>query len=350
MTDAVARGTGPLRAQLDGVTRALEELTEAVNQLRLGHEALARGHERVILSMALMRSDNVKAFEILESKMDLLRASPGGGTATPSALSIIEKIMEIKCLVRGHQVERTGKTTRSGDVCLSAARRLKEYVSVTAGFLGVDEAEASDWLQSYVDMPTRKDPSVVKRIRRSAPIARVKAHCIYQWKDIVIAAYFAAIGLPRDAVAAQQALQLLSDMAYLLSVRGFPAMLCALEALLLHQGAGFRIVEPISAGDRKVIHSTLGHVALVTSFVRYVLEVIAGLRPAHGGVGEGIFDVWGLELPRVDGVLPHDDEEHAGLRLVDGTDPCRGQVPEDGEEGPADLGEPAGDGSGDADV
>lgn len=67
------RGTGPLRAQLDVVTRALEKLTEVVNQLRLGYESLARGNERIIMSLSVMRVDYTKMFEALDSKMDSAR-------------------------------------------------------------------------------------------------------------------------------------------------------------------------------------------------------------------------------------------------------------------------------------
>lgn len=88
--------------------------------------------------------------------------------------------------------------------------------------------------------------------------------------------------------------------------------------------------------------------ALVTSFVRVILEVAAGLRLARGGVGEGIHDVWVQELPRVDGALHRDVNAHNGLRLVDGADPDRGQVaPDDGEESSVDEAEDAAGGGGD---
>lgn len=102
--------------------------------------------------------------------------------------------------------------------------------------------------------------------------------------------------------------------------------------LLFLLGAGERVVQPTSAGDRKTINCTMGHVALVCSLVRVVLEVAAGLRPVRGGVGEGIHDVWVEELSRVDNELPRNAAEHDGLRLVYGADLCRADVPEDGDD------------------
>lgn len=54
-------------------------------------------------------------------------------------------------------------------------------------------------------------------------------------------------------------------------------------------------------------------------------------------MGEGIFDFWVVELPPVDGALPRDAEEQNGLCLIDGADPCCGQVPgDDGEDSAGD--------------
>lgn len=90
------------------------------------------------------------------------------------------------------------------------------------------------------------------------------------------AAYVSSLGLHRDKMTGVEPLQLLQALGYLLSPRGFSSILCAAEALLLHLGATGKIIQPATAGQRKVIECTLGLVALVTSFVRYVLEVAAG--------------------------------------------------------------------------
>lgn len=168
---------------------------------------------------------------------------------------------------------------------------------------------------------------------------RVKPHTMHTWKEAVAAAYFLAILQP-------QALQMLANVAYVRSARGIPAVVTAVEVLLILVGAAERIEQPSNVGDRKVVSCTRGLVALVSSFIRYILEVIARVRPPRGGVGEGIHDVWVEELPRLDGVLPRDIQPHDGLRLVDGADPERGVVPEEelddlagGEDGDVDSNE-----------
>lgn len=215
--------------------------------------------------------------------------------------------------------------------------------------LGLDGSDSSDWLLGYADLPTRNGSSAVKSMRCCTSVQPVKAHAMYPWKAVLTAAYFTAMDLSCDNIPSQVAHQLLNNMGYLTSVRGFLATLCGAQALLLLLGAVERVEQPTNAGDRKTINCTLGHVALVTAFVRVVLEVGAGSRPARRGVGEGVHDVWVEELPRVHTELLCDADAHDGLRLVDGVDPCRAQLPDDacdepaGEEGGADGGGGAGE-------
>lgn len=349
LADAVARGITPLREELQRVNTTLGGLVEEVPHLRMGHETLARGHERVIMSLTLMRGDFSKAFECMSTSLEDLRTPVSGGNATSEVDDVYTKINEIKRRSRSALVERTCGATVTRDVCLSRTRSWVEYVSITASVLDVDAAAASDWLLGYADLPTRKGASALKSVRRCTPILRVKGHTMHQWKEVITAAYFGSLGLSRDDITPQQAQQLLHSMGYLTSVRGLPATLCGVEAFLLLLGAADRVVQPANAGDLKTINCTLGHVSLVTSLVRFIQEVAAGSRPVRGGVGEGIFDVWVEELPHVHEELPREADEHNGLRLVDGADPCRAQLPEDDgdesgeEEAAADDGsEPAG--------
>lgn len=348
LAEAVAHGISPLREDLQRVNTALGELTQEVRHLRMGHETLARGHERVVMTMTVVRGDISKAFDDLTASFESLSTKVCRGVGATEANDASSKVAVIKQLARSRLIERTGSATTSKDVCISTSRSWEEYVGLAAGVLGVAKAEASSWLLAYCDMPARKGASEVKSVRRCTPILRIKAHVMYQWKDVVTSAYFSALGISRQEITRQQALLLLANMAYLVSVRGFPAVVCAVEALLFLLGAGGRVDQPVSVGDFKTVNCSIGHVALVTSFVRVILEVAAGLRLARGGVGEGIHDVWVQELPRVDGALHRDVNAHNGLRLVDGADPDRGQVaPDDGEESSVDEAEDAAGGGGD---
>eukprot|EP00170_Pyropia_yezoensis_P001626 contig_7047_g1630 len=312
----------------------------------MGHETLAHGHEGVVMAMTVVRGDMSKAFEDLRVKFEDVRTVVSGGLLSSDKDDAFIKINEIKRPSRARLVERVGPTSVSRVVSLSTALSWLEYVSVSAGVLGTDDASASEWLLGYADLPTRKGTSAVKNVRRGTPIMRVKGHAMHQWKEVVTAAYLSSLGMTRESITAAIAQHLLTNMGYLVSVRGFPAILRGTEAFLLLLGAGERVVQPTNAGDRKTINCTMGHVALVCSFVRVVLEVAAGLRPFRGGVGEGIHDVWVEELPRVDNELPRDAAEHDGLRLVDGADLCRAEVPEDGDDDSPAEGDGGDDGNG----
>lgn len=342
---AVARGITPLREDIAGVKTTLGELVQAVDHLRLGHQTLARGHERVLTTMAVTRVDFTKAVDVVYSKLDGVHSAVTGGRVAPVAGDAMTKIIEVKRRARAHLEQRTGQATVTSDVCLSTARSWQEIVGAASEVLDLDEAAAAEWLLGYADLPTRKNGSVVKSMRRCTPILRVKAHIMHVWKQVVLSAYFSAFGIRREDLSESQGNELLVDLAYLRSVRGFPAVLAALEALLLLLGARERVVQPSTVGDLKVINCTTGHVALVTSFVRVVIEVLVGTRAARGGVGEGIYDVWVQELSRVDGALPRDCEAHDGLRLVDGADPSRALLPDDDDDdSPVDAEDDAAEG------
>lgn len=101
-------------------------------------------------------------------------------------------------------------------------------------------------------------------------------------------------------------------------VTGFPSIFSAVETLLVHVGAGYRVEKPQSVGERSVINCTLGHVALVSAFIRVILDVRVGLCSNTGGVGEGIYTVRVEDLARLDNLVLFDTEVHSGLRHFDG--------------------------------
>lgn len=66
LAEAVARGVAQLRSELVRVSTKLGELVHVVSCLRMGHETLARGHERVLMSMMVMRGDFTRVLDKLE--------------------------------------------------------------------------------------------------------------------------------------------------------------------------------------------------------------------------------------------------------------------------------------------
>ncbi|KAK1866262.1 hypothetical protein I4F81_008782 [Pyropia yezoensis] len=109
-------------------------------------------------------------------------------------------------------------------------------------------------------------------------------------------------------------------------------------------GEDARLHQPVNVRNHKIVDCSVRHIALVTDFVRVVLGVVAGLRSARMVVGEGIHDVFLLELPKVESVLLRDAKAHSGLRLVDGTDPRRAEVHD--EENVASMREDVEEGDG----
>lgn len=95
-------------------------------------------------------------------------------------------------------------------------------------------------------------------------------------------------------------------------------------------GARNRVLPPESVGERSIISCTLGHVALVSAFVRVILEVRAGLHSTNGGVGEGVHSVCVEELVRVNDIFLFDTDAHNGFHPVDGEDPNRAVLPSGG--------------------
>lgn len=210
LAEAVARGISPLREDLQRFNTALGELTQEVRHLRMGHETLARGHERVVMTMTVVRGDISKAFDDLTVSFESLSTKVGRGVGATEASDASSKVAVIKQLARSRLTERTGSATTSKDVCISTSRSWEEYVGLAAGVLGVDKADASSWLLAYCDMPARKGASEVKSVRRCTPILRIKAHVMYQWKDVVTSAYFSALGISRQEITRQKALLLLA--------------------------------------------------------------------------------------------------------------------------------------------
>lgn len=175
---------------------------------------------------------------------------------------------------------------------------------------------------------------------------RGKPHVIYVWKENLASAYFDSLRVRRDMISIAEAANLLDNMGYIISVNGFPCIVLAVQTLLVVVGAGNRVEKPQTVAERSVASCTLGHEALVSSFIRVNLEVKAGLRNANGGVREGIYSVWVEELVRVDQIFPTDTLVHDGLRLVDRDDPQRSILLRAGDNEEEVLGEEDGGGGG----
>lgn len=109
----------------------------------------------------------------------------------------------------------------------------------------------------------------MKKTRRCKPILRVKPHVMYVWKEHVASAYFHSLRVRCDMLSVDEARKFLEKMGYVISVNCFPSIVLGVETLLVVVGAGDRVEKPRSVGELSVVNCTLGHVALVSSFIRF---------------------------------------------------------------------------------
>lgn len=158
--------------------------------------------------------------------------------------------------------------------------------------------------------------------RRCVPILRVKPQLVQNLKEIVCAAVFDVIGVPRSDLTSDLCKLWLEDLTYMMSERCSSGLVAAVAAYLRAIGAEGLISRPICVGGQPVLSCLLGHWSLTSSFVQSTLE--AKLEGSHRRViGEGIYEQWRAELVRADIVMPDDDRVHFELILVDGHDARR---------------------------
>lgn len=284
LTEAVSRGLGPLQEVLQRVAHSTWDLRADVGKLRINQEALSDGYERMMTLLSVMRVAFGSGLAEATASIKGLQKVVSGVMEPAKADDVATKISDIKSRTRAQLVERVRTSVRSADVTISSTRSLYDMVAVTAALLDESKEEAVDWLLTVSPLPSRKGKST-KSSRRCTPIMREKRHMMHTWKEAVAAAYFLAFGEVRAEILQPQALRMLANVAYFRSARGIPAVGTAVEVLLVLFGAAERIEQPRNVGDRKVVSCTLGHVALVTSFVRYILRFL--LASARCGAASG---------------------------------------------------------------
>lgn len=158
LAHAVERGHVPLRDAVATLTTTVKQLVEMVNNIRLGYEVLARGHECVLTGVVLLRVDTAKGFKDIMTTLVTGRSQvverTGGGSAEDVVLTAIA---ETKRLVRVNLHERTAHAVRSLDVCVGSNRGWLDIIRVASEVLGGTVDEAADWLMAFMAVPSRKE-------------------------------------------------------------------------------------------------------------------------------------------------------------------------------------------------
>lgn len=352
LAEALSLGTRPLLHKINEVSVGVDDLTDSVRDLRIKVEIMARGHERLATAMQSVSGSVAKGFmEVLDVLQRMATAGVAGASSKAGTSQLAQttaRINAVKSAFRLRLADRTAAATSTANVYFNTGRTWVELVDVAEDILGIDRDDVVQWLLKTVQLPGRRDPNVLVSMRICVPILRVKPHLMQAWKQTVLTAFFTGIGVPLEGFTCDLASLWLQDNTYFKSARGLQSMLAALACLLRQMGASDMVSDPATVGGRPVVSCTLGHFALASCFVRSALESKAAPRPRRRvGVGEGIFDLWESEVARTDAVLPMDDKEHDGLRLIDGHDIRRGFVdlrgPGDAQDPDADPGHPGDD-------
>ena len=78
---------------------------------------------------------------------------------------------------------------------------------------------AEEWLKWFLRSPSRRNPSIFVNIRVSFLALRVKPHLHEMCTDVIVAAFFEALGLDLDTLNIEMAIELLANDSLLLSSR-----------------------------------------------------------------------------------------------------------------------------------
>jgi len=110
------------------------------------------------------------------------------------------------------------------------------------------------------------------------------------------------------------------------SDRGRVGVVAASKQIFTHLNARYRIQEPSKEVDVPVLHVTLGHYALVCTFVAEALETIIAGKSTGGPDGDR-FKRYVAEVVSLDKFLPKHNRPQNGVAIVDGADPDRAVIP-----------------------
>jgi len=344
-----------MRQEVVNVAANVEDIEEGLSSLRVSYESLSRGQERVITSMRNIKESVMNGFATLNNELKHLVSTRVDGSNKPADdPDLMSTIDDVRRGFKDTLTARIGRATRSTHVLGNTEDTWSDAVAVVQSKLAVDKDTATDWLLRTIRIPSRKRPLELVSMRTSVPILRAKPHFMQQVKELILAAWYAAVAVSRAELSKEDAGLWLQGESYALSARGWGGIVAAMDVLFRLVHAVDRIHGPTTVGGWAVIHCTVGHFALVASHVRSALEVRAEQRPPRrNGVGEGVYELWKAELERLDGRLHKDDTEHDGVRFVDGRDPHRAvfsSESEDEEENEDNTGDGNGAANDDDDV
>ena len=120
--------------------------------------------------------------------------------------------------------------------------------------------------------------TVFSIIRVSLLALRVKSFLHQMLMDAIVAAYTDRRGINVKNMMKEFAIELLANGRFYPTVNTLMAFLDALNRLFISVGASSRVKRPDRPKGERVVFATYGHVALVATKLRNVLEIAAGIR------------------------------------------------------------------------
>lgn len=135
LTEAVARGLGPLQEVLQRVADRTRDLRADVGKPRLNQEALSDSYERMMTLLSVLRVDFGSGLADATASIKGMPTVVSGGMELAKADDVATKISDIKSRTRAQLVERVSKSVRSADVSTSSTRSWSDMVAVTAAVL-----------------------------------------------------------------------------------------------------------------------------------------------------------------------------------------------------------------------
>ena len=219
--------------------------------------------------------------------------------------------------------------TVTADVALDPESKYEMIVEVSMEFLDSTSAEANEFLLETIEQPKKKrarGASKPRSVRACAPLGMVFSHIMWALKGVIVAAWFCGVGSTAATMTALKAKEWKGKHRYGKWDRGRVGVVPASKQMFTHLNARNRIQEPSKKGDIPVLHATLGHYALVCTFVAEALETIITGKSTGGPDGDR-FKRYVAEVVSLYKFLPKHSRPQNGVAIVDGADPDRAVFP-----------------------
>eukprot|EP00168_Porphyra_purpurea_P014257 TRINITY_DN4068_c0_g1_i7.p1 TRINITY_DN4068_c0_g1~~TRINITY_DN4068_c0_g1_i7.p1 ORF type:complete len:243 (-),score=55.69 TRINITY_DN4068_c0_g1_i7:620-1348(-) len=206
---------------------------------------------------------------------------------------------------------------------------LSPPVDVTMEFMHGTSDEANAFFLETIEQPTKKRVRGARKprsVRACAPLGIVLSHTMWALKAVVVAAWFGGVGSTAATMTVSKAKEWKSKRRYGMSDGSRVGVVPASEQLFMHLNARYCIKEPSKEGDVPVVNVTLGHYALVCTFVAEALETVTKGKTTGGPDGDR-FKRYVAEVVSLDKFLPKLGRPQNGIVIVGGADPNRAKFP-----------------------